>query len=194
MLLVLLVMMAGCDMEPDSPAVLQTTVTSSRDTTAAAEPARRISDGKEVFREPVNDFVVLEERSDLAAIHVRSKWVHLSFDTPDRLVNVTLTDDGAQLSASVYASDCFSTVRPLQYERTEDESALYGLMVDLVASCKAQIAGADEYLELLQRAKPGFPAAMRVMKARVSQTFSGRMERCTLPDPDEELHPHHPCR
>lgn len=192
--LLVLLTVAGCDPAPDPNDVLRTTAEPSAGGGAPVvlEPVTRLSYGPEIFRDTINSFVVIEERSKVEAAHAPSRWIHLSFDTPDRHVNVTLTDDGANLSATATTSACSSAVRPLQYEGSEDESDLYADLEFVLKSCVGRLEGADPYPRLLKAAKPGFPEAVRIMEQRAVQAFGGT-SRCRLREPHEQRSAHDPC-
>lgn len=191
-LLLVLLLSAGCNPAPDPPGVRETSALPIE-----TEPVRRIPHGTEIFRQPIHSFVVVEEESEIPAFHAPSRWVHLTFDAPDRRVNVTLTDDGARLYASATSAPCAASVQPLQYQRTRDERRLYADMAsvleNMVNTCGRRMEDADQYLRLFERVKPEFPEAIRAMKARVEQAFGREMERCRLPKPGREFDPNHPC-
>lgn len=187
-LLVLLVS-AGCGTAPDERVVTKVLMGGA----GVAEPVTPLfeigHDNKDVAREQIGSFVVAVEKNRVWLMHMPNKWVHLSFHTPDRRVNIVLTDNGAQLYTGAQSSDCFAGVRPFQYEGSEDESDLYAGMVftleHLLEDCGQLMEDADRYRSLLKRAEQDFPAAIRMMKARVREVFSGRMERCTVSEMEE---------
>lgn len=167
-------------------------------------PLSPFQQGTEVRRQRVGSFTVLEETYRLPAgqprpIHGRSEstTIHLSFDTPDRRVNLALTDDGSKLSASAQSPGCSVNVNYLQYARSDEEWRLFEAMLNsldiLAERCEKGLEAVGEYRRLLDTVKPGFPAAVRVMKDKVSKAFGGRMERCEAPEPSElpviEFHP-----
>ena len=162
--------------------------------TASVTPLMTSMKGVEVTRQRVGPFTVLEERyrepgAQPLLMHGRSVLprIHLSLDTPDRRVSFALTDDGSILSASVQSPGCSVYVNYLQYARSDEEWRLYDAMVTglevLAERCEKGLEAAGEYRRLLESVRPGFPAAVRAMKARVYDAFEGRMERCKAPEP-----------
>jgi hypothetical protein len=176
------------------PAQWITSITSPPEQIAAmtAERVTPLEHGTEVTREPAGAFVLLREeyRSEHRAAHVADRWtkIHLSFDAPDRRVNVSLTDDGASLSANAHSPGCSVWVNYLPYGYGGDERHLFDAMRTslrvLVDRCGSSMADPDQYGRLLEAAEADFPGAMQAMKAGVAAAFGPRTERCNPPDPD----------
>lgn len=170
------------------------------------EEVTPLDDGTRVRAEPAGPFTVMREEYTLPdgmpqGLRTPTRWtkVHLSFDTPDRRVNVTLTDDGKDLWATAQSPGCTARAFYLQYGVDEDErylfAAMFAALRALVEPCAAGMADPAGYLRLLKTAETGFPAAVRMMKARVFEAFGARMERCTPPEQTHMI-PHHgfdPC-
>ena len=165
-----------------------------------AEPVTPPRNGIEIRRQAVGPFVVIEESAPMGRrpiMHMRNpeNWMQLSFDTSDRRVNVTLTDDGGRLSATAQSADCTVVVNYLQYAPRGDERHLYAAMdtslAVLVRLCGKRTTAADEYRRRFEQSRPGFPAALRLMKARVATVFGPRTARCLPPEPSDfgDMHP-----
>ncbi|HYR10888.1 MAG TPA: alpha/beta hydrolase-fold protein [Longimicrobium sp.] len=161
--------------------------------------------GSAVSREPVGAFTLIREEytNPRPAPHTTRGWkkIHLSFHTPDRRVNVALTDNGAGLSASASSPGCWVGVRYLQYGYDGDESHLFralreGLGV-LLEKCGSSMEDPAAYQRQLQAAEADFPDAVRAMRARVTELFGARTERCNPPEPSvvprAGLHNPNPC-
>lgn len=170
----------------------------------AAEPKTRLQRGTAVTRYPAGAFVVMEERYTLPAgrtpiMHVPTEWtkIHLSFDAPGGHVNVSLTDNGSRLGASVITAGCQSGGSYLQYDGEHpDQRHLYeameGTVRTLIRHCTRDREVLRQTLLLLRRARRDFPAALEVMKSRAGSAFGGRWTRCTYAPPGERG-PFHPC-
>jgi hypothetical protein len=169
---------------------------------SSTEPVTPPKHGIEIRRQAVGPFVVIEESVPMRwtwprMLHVRNpeNWIQLSFDTSDRRVNVTLTDDGGRLSVTAQSPDCTVGVDYLQYAPRGDERRLYAAMdtslAVLVRLCGKRTTAADEYRRRFEQSRPGFPAALRVMKARVATVFGPRTARCLPPEPSDfgDMHP-----
>lgn len=165
------------------------------------EEVTPLSDGTRVRREPVGPFTIMREEYTLPDsvprdLHSPTRWtkVHLSFDTPDRRVNVTLTDNGSGLWATAQSPGCWATASYLQYALDEDEEHLFDAMFaalrTLMEPCAAGMEDPAGYLRLLERAEINFPAAVRLMKARAFDAFGARTARCTPPEPMHIPSPH----
>ena len=161
--------------------------------------------GSVVSREPLGVFTLIREEyiNPQPALHAPRGWrkIHLSFQTPDRRVNVALTDNGAGLSASAASPGCWVGMRYLQYGYDGDESHLFdalrtGLGV-LLEKCGSSMEDPASYQSQLQAAEAAFPDAVRAMRARVTELFGARTERCNPPEPSlaprMSLHYHDPC-
>ncbi|HEU0016513.1 MAG TPA: alpha/beta hydrolase-fold protein [Longimicrobium sp.] len=155
------------------------------------EPLTPLERGTQVTREPAGPFTLIREeyRSDVFVMHARNEWtrLHLSFDSPDRRVNVALTDDNLVLSASARSRGCTVLVRYLQYGYDDDERHLFGAMLaslrQLVEHCGGSMDDPARYARILEAAEADFPRAVRAMKARVAELFRGGLARCNPPEP-----------
>jgi predicted alpha/beta superfamily hydrolase len=156
--------------------------------TTGVTPLRQ---GIVVGREPVGAFTVLREEytNPRPGMHSVRGWrkIHLSYHTPDRRVNVALTDNGRGLSASASSSGCLVKVSHLQYGYDGDDSHLFdalrtGLRV-LVERCGSSMADPAAYQRQLEAAETDFQDAVRVMRTRVAELFGARTERCNPPEP-----------
>ena len=191
--LLIVLITAGCG-TPAAERSITTSSSSQAVVPQATVPVTRLSWGVEVTREPIGPFVVVVEKPPFPQSHMPSAWVQLSFDTPDRGVNVSLTDDGSRLFTMAQSSECGSSVHPLQYGR-EDGRDLHADMVTalgiLVEACGEKLDGGAGYQDLLRRAEPAFPAAFRLMRVRVVEQFGRGTERCrpregnAVPDPND---------
>lgn len=177
------------------PALRITSVTSppeqiNRDDTTRVTPLR---EGVEAARQTAGAFTVIREEytNPRPAMHVANAWtkIHLSFHTPDRRVNVALTDNGSGLSIHAASPGCSVRVGYLQYGYDGDEGHLFGAMQTalrvLVEQCGSSMTDPAAYQRQLQAAEADFPDAVRVMRAWVTEKFGARTERCNPPDPDD---------
>lgn len=154
------------------------------------EPVTPLQRGTEVTREPAGAFALLREeyRAERRGTHSRDRWTkfHLTFDSPDGRVNVTLTDGLGMLSASARSPGCTVLVNYLQYGYDGDDRHLFGAMLTglrtLVERCGSSMADPDQYRRQLEAAEADFPDAMRQMRALVTGTFSPHLERCPPPE------------
>jgi predicted alpha/beta superfamily hydrolase len=160
-----------------------------RNDTTTVTPLRG---GIVVNQEPAGAFTVLREEytNPRPGMHTVDGWkkIHLSFHTPDRRVNVALTDNGAGLSASAASPGCWVGVKYLQYGYDGDESHLFDAMLSglrvLVERCGSSMEDPVAYQRQLEAAESDFPDAVRAMRARVGELFGARTERCNPHDPD----------
>lgn len=155
-------------------------------------------------RYPAGAFVVMEERYTMPEgrtpiMHVPTQWtkIHLSLDVPGGHVNVSLTDTGSRLGASVTTAGCISSNSYLQYDGEHpDQRHLYEAMEStvrrLIRHCTHSREVLRQTLPLLRRARRDFPAALEVMKSRARNAFGGRWGRCTYA-PLGERGIWHPC-
>jgi hypothetical protein len=161
--------------------------------------------GSEANREQVGAFTLIREEytNPRPGLHTMRGWkkIHLSFHTPDRRVNVALTDNGRGLSASASSPGCSVRVRYLQYGYDGNESHLFdalgaGLRV-LLEKCGSSMEDPAAYQRQLQAAEADFPDAVRAMRARAAELFGAHTERCNPPEPSvvprSSLHYHDPC-
>lgn len=170
------------------------------------EEVTPLTRGTQVTREPARSFTLMREEyrlpdSLVGSLYVPDRWtkIHLSFDTPDRRVNVTLTDNGSGLWVGAQSPGCSVRVSYLQYGFDGDERHLFDAMLTgfraLVEHCAVGMEDPARYGRLLEAAEGDFPEALRLMKARVAATF-GMPDRCTPEDPMwaiTSLHPTYPC-
>ncbi|HEU4884520.1 MAG TPA: hypothetical protein VFT45_19855, partial [Longimicrobium sp.] len=152
-----------------------------------------LREGVEAAREPAGAFTVIREEytNPQPSMHSLDRWtkIHLSFYTPDRRVNVALTDNGSGLKASAHSPGCSVEMRYLQYGYDGDERHLFDAMRTalrvLVEQCGSSMEAPAAYQRQLEAAEADFPAAVRAMKAWVTEKFGARTERCIPHDPDE---------
>ncbi|HYW13619.1 MAG TPA: alpha/beta hydrolase-fold protein [Longimicrobium sp.] len=124
--------------------------------------------------------------------------IHLSYRTPDRRVNVVLTDDGNLLEVSARSPGCAVCVNFLQYGVEGDDRHLFSTMREglrvLVERCGSSMDDPAGYSAQLAAQEADFPRAMAAMKAAVFREFGQRSERCNPPGPDPLIPGVHPCQ
>lgn len=166
-------------------------------------PMTPLDRGTEVTRQPVGPFVLMAERDEgpllLCVISSRVLRIHLSFDSPDGLVNVALTDDGSILSATAESPGCHARVQFLQYGEGGDDRHLHAAMrlglAHLASACGKRLDNPERYQQLLAGTEADFPQAIRAMRDSVAVMFSGRTKRCkALAKDDRHDWPPPPCR
>jgi predicted alpha/beta superfamily hydrolase len=161
--------------------------------------------GSVVSREQVGPFTLIREEytNPRPGLHATRGWkkIHLSYQTPDRRVNVTLTDNGAGLSASASSPGCWVGMKYLQYGYDGDDSHLFDALRTglgaLLEKCGSSMEDPAAYQRQLQATETDFPGAVRAMRAAVTELFGARTERCNPPEPSLAprvgLHVPNPC-
>jgi predicted alpha/beta superfamily hydrolase len=158
-----------------------------RTDTSRVTPVER---GTDVTREPAGAFEIIRESREPPRTHGIS-WanrIHLSYHTPDRRLNVALTDDGTRLIASAHSPGCAVFVNYLQYGVDGDDRHLFTAMRAglrrLVERCGSSMDDPAGLEARFAAEEAGFPQAMAAMKAAVLETIGRHTERCNPPDPN----------